>query len=686
MLANPSRKTQDFRVKNNNVVFIVIVFLAIIILVQVDIVSCDDAQTLLKFKESLTNATALNSWNISIPPCTNGTRNWVGVLCGRDNVTGLQLEMMGLQGDIDMDSLAEISSLRSISLMNNSFNGPMPPIKKLERLRALFLSGNNFSGDIKDDAFKGMDMLRKVYLANNSFSGVIPTSLAELPLLLELSIANNEFSGNIPNFVSETWRLVDLTNNAFVGDIPSSFTNLNSSSFLGNPGLCGKPLAPCILPPEINSGNSSLCGQPSTPPCKPKAAPSNSHAKLIIIIITFGLLFIISIIFMFTRNKNNKMIHQNSITMRDIERLPNEKHNKKQSNGSELYQNNQSRGLERPTSYKKSDNGKLIFLRNDRQKFEMQDLLKASAEVLGSGSFGSSYKAAIVGGHTFVVKRFRQMNNVGKEEFQEHMKRLGKLRHTNILPLVAFFHKRDEKLIISDFVDNGSLASHLHGRRTEDQPGLEWSTRLKIIKGVARGLAYLYRELPQLALPHGHLKSSNVLLDDSFEPLLSDYALAPLINKDHAEQVMVGYKSPEFIQTNESTKKTDVWCLGILILEILTGKFPANYLKPGKGGNDDLSAWVNSVVKEESTSEMFDMEMKASRSSKGEMLKLLKVGVSCCEWNVDKRWSLREAVQKIEELKERDNDDEVDFPSYGSGRELYSTISSISEENVSFRN
>ena len=151
------------------------------------------------------------------------------------------------------------------------------------------------------------------------------------------------------------------------------------------------------------------------------------------------------------------------ITARDLETLPQEKVKLKQN---DLYPkpNNQTKALERPTSYRKSDNGKLCFLRNDRHKFEMQDLLKASAEVLGSGSFGSSYKACIVGGPTFVVKRFRHMNNVGKEEFQEHMKRLGRLRHPNLLPLVAFFHKRDEKLIISDFVENGSLASHLHGK------------------------------------------------------------------------------------------------------------------------------------------------------------------------------------------------------------------------------
>lgn len=123
--------------------------------------------------------------------------------------------------------------------------------------------------------------------------------------------------------------------------------------------------------------------------------------------------------------------------------------------------------------YKKAaENAKLYFVRNNREKFELQDLLRASAEVLGSGSFGSSYKAVLLNGQAMVVKRFRQMNNVGKEEFREHMKRLGSLSHPNLLSLVAFYHRKEEKLLVSDFVPNGSLASHLHGNIQYTIPSL----------------------------------------------------------------------------------------------------------------------------------------------------------------------------------------------------------------------
>ena len=120
---------------------------------------------------------------------------------------------------------------------------------------------------------------------------------------------------------------------------------------------------------------------------------------------------------------------------------------------------------EHSTMSKKGENnsGKLTFLRDDAERFDLGDLLKASAEVLGSGYFGSSYKAALMTGKMMVVKRFRHMNNVGREEFQEHMRRLGRLGHTNLLPLVAFYYRKEEKLLVSEYVNNVSLAVHLHG-------------------------------------------------------------------------------------------------------------------------------------------------------------------------------------------------------------------------------
>lgn len=301
------------------------------------------------------------------------------------------------------------------------------------------------------------------------------------------------------------------------------------------------------------------------------------------------------------------------------------------------------------------DSLKLSFVRDDREKFDLHELLKASAEVLGSGCFSSSYKAALPSGPMIVVKRFKQMNNVGRDEFHEHMRRIGRLSHPNLLPLVAYYYRKEEKLLVTDYVKHGSLAVRLHGFQALGQPSLEWATRLKIVKGIAKGLEYLYKEMPSLIAPHGHLKSSNVLLGESFEPLLNDYGLVPVINQELAQETMVTYKSPEYVQHGRVTKKTDVWSLGILIVEILTGKFPASFLQQGKGSEVGLANWVHSVVPQEWTSEVFDKEMGDISSSQKEMEKLLKIALGCCEGDVDKRMDLKEAIDKIQEIKETDN-------------------------------
>lgn len=106
---------------------------------------------------------------------------------------------------------------------------------------------------------------------------------------------------------------------------------------------------------------------------------------------------------------------------------------------------------------------KLIFLREDIERFDIQDMLRASAEVLGSGAFGASYKAVINSGLSLVVKRYKQMNNVGREDFHEHMRRMGKLHHPNLQPLLAYYYRKEEKLLVTQFAVNTSLASHLHG-------------------------------------------------------------------------------------------------------------------------------------------------------------------------------------------------------------------------------
>ncbi|XP_019183531.1 PREDICTED: pollen receptor-like kinase 2 [Ipomoea nil] len=613
-----------------------------------------EADTLLKFKESLKNATALASWNTAKAraPCAAGRTTWPGVLCDGDKVLGLSLNGMGLSGSIDVDSLLELPSFLVFGAMDNNFHGPLPAFKKLSALKFLYLSRNKFSGVIPDDAFVGMESLKKVHLAFNEFSGAIPTSLASSRTLIELMLEDNMFYGKLPDFSQERLSVANFSDNNLEGEIPPILSTLGASSFAGNSGLCGKPLAACHA------------GQDDT------VDSNNSNSMIVSLIAAVLVLAVaIAIIFIVCKKKPKDDAPDGSTraqvgtqtaaasavaaTTQQMDRM------ERGSQAARPPERATAAGGKKPAEQHQHQAAavKLSFLRENVAKFDLPDLLKASAEILGNGVFGATYKAALNSAQVVVVKRFKHMNKVGKEDFVEHMRRLGRLDHKNLLPILAFYYRKEEKLLVFNHVQKSSLASHLHGKKHRSRTGkdLDWAIRLKIVKGVARSMLYLYNELPSVNVPNGHLKSSNVLLDSSYEPLISDYGLLPIVNQEHAEEHMTAYKSPDFKQGGRVSKKTDVWALGVMILEILTGKHPPDV---------DTAAWVQSI---EPTPEALDPEMRGvTKNAEGEVVKLLSIGLSCCEVNVEKRSEMKETVERIEQVREKDAGDDDFYSSYTS--------------------
>ncbi|KAK6147485.1 hypothetical protein DH2020_018397 [Rehmannia glutinosa] len=511
-----------------------------------------EAEILLKFKESLENTGALSDWSNAKPPCNGDQENWVGIFCENGTVWGIQLQNMGLEGIIDVDALTKLVYLRTISFMGNNFDGPLPNLTRLSALKSIYLSNNKFSGDIP---------------AN------IPEALAALPRLKELMLENNDFVGEIPKFPQDRIKSINVSHNELVGEIPVSLSKFSASAFEGRQQIFMWGPTEIMRCPRAtlrrdnnHRGNSGDGGNSSTRSSRHHPPPPQANTRP---------------------------------TICGWSRRPRWRCCGSKQNGTRPAIWLRFIVPEKSGHSKKSDpNVKITFLNEERDKFDMSDLLKASAEILGSGVFGSTYKAALNDGELMVVKRFRYMNNVNKEEFHEHMRRLGRLSHPNVLPVVGFYYRKEEKLLVTDYVEKVSLAVQLHGNRSKSRPCPDWPTRLRIVKGVARGLLYLYNELPSLTAPHGHLKSSNVLLDGSYTPLLTDYGLVPVVNPEYAQEHMISYKSPEYKHSGRITKKTDVWSLGVLILEILTGKFPSNFLQQGNGGDTaDIASWVESAVR-----------------------------------------------------------------------------------------
>ncbi|PHT48136.1 hypothetical protein CQW23_12344 [Capsicum baccatum] len=616
-----------------------------------------EAEILLRFSKSFQQNGAFANWNPNVQPCNKTTdkSNWANVICDNGFVFGLQLENKGLSGTIDVDALKDLPNFRTISVMNNNIEGPIPTLSKVAGLKTAYFSNNKFSGEIDNNVFEGMHWLKKLHLEHNQFTGKIPSVLGMLPKLTEVRLENNKFVGQIPDFNQERLMDMNFSNNSLEGPIPRGLYNLKASAFEGN-NLCDGPLTKCSSEPKIALWTIIL----------------------VVIVVVAAIAAIVVVIIILRQRKQMPEMETRATALptgaggatnpkapsADLDRM---EQGSNQVMASAAVPDRSPEGV--GGGNKKHETQavqKLLFLKDDIEKFDLPDLLKASAEILGSGVFGSTYKAALNTGPVMVVKRFRQMNNVGKEDFHEHMRRLGRLSHKNLLPVVAFYYRKEEKLLVSEYVNNVSLAVHLHGNKSCGQPSLDWPTRLKIIKGVAKGLLYLYNELPSLTAPHGHLKSSNVLLNESYEPLLTDYALLPVVNLEHAQEHMIAYKSPEFKHSGRITRKNDVWTLGILILEIITGKFPSNFLQQGKGSDTDLATWVRSVVNEDmSDVEVFEKDMRGTKNAEGEMMKLLKIGLGCCNLDIDKRFDMKEAMERIEEVKERDGDDDV-YSSYAS--------------------
>ncbi|KAK9275619.1 hypothetical protein L1049_022886 [Liquidambar formosana] len=163
-------------------------------------------------------------------------------------------------------------------------------------------------------------------------------------------------------------------------------------------------------------------------------------------------------------------------------------------------------------------------------------------------------------------------------------------------------------------------------------------------------MGFLHSEFASSDLPHGNLKSSNVLLGTNYEPLIADYAFYPLINTTQASQALFAFKSPEYIQYQQVSVKSDVYCLGIIILEILTGKFPSQYLNNGKGGIDVVQ-WVQSAISEMTEAEVIDPEIASSTNSLDQMVQLLRIGAACTESNPETRLDMKGAIWRIERIQ-----------------------------------
>ncbi|XP_041998199.1 leucine-rich repeat receptor-like protein kinase PXC1 [Salvia splendens] len=588
------------------------------------------------------HGTLLSNWTTSSGPACSA--NWLGINCTNNRVTAVSLPSLSLRGPID--TLSSLDQLRLLDLRSNRLNGTLAALSQCANLKLIYLSGNDFSGEIPPE-LSFLHRLRRLDLSNNNLRGPIPSQFANLSRLLTLHLQNNDLSGTIPKFLDSFPLLkeVNLSNNELYGAVPKSvISRYGEASFSGNEGLCGSsPFPKCSYTggDHQSSTNQTVPSNPSSLPSSTTATieeptTSKHHKKLsngaiVAIVVANSVLVLVMASFAVAYWCGGK--HSREITSSS-------EGGKRSSYSSEkrVYANNNNGGGDSDGT-NATDKSKLVFF--DRKKqFELEDLLRASAEMLGKGSLGTVYKAVLDDGGTVAVKRLKDANPCGRKEFEQYMDVIGKLRHPNVVRFRAYYYAREEKLLVYDYMPNGCLHSLLHGNRGAGRVPLDWTTRLGLMLGAARGLERIHQEYAASRIPHGNVRSCNVLLDKNGNACISDFGLSLLLNPAHAIARLEGYKAPEQNEEKRLSQKADVYSFGVVVLEVLTGREGA-----------DLPKWVQSVVRDEWTAEVFDQELLRYKNIEEEMVSMLHVAMACVVELPEKRPTMAQVVKMIEDIR-----------------------------------
>ncbi|KAM7530407.1 hypothetical protein LguiB_033817 [Lonicera macranthoides] len=588
-------------------------------------------------------------------------------------LTVLDLSYNQLNGPI-LTTLLTMPTLQQLHLENNmlvgsiEFSSPSSSSKE-SNLRILDLSNNHLNGYFPDgfDSLTGLNVLR---LAGNNFSGSLPTSMGDISSLSSLDISQNHFTGPLPNNLPNTLESFNASYNGLSGVVPENLRKFPPSSFYPGNSALQFPNPP----PGTNPG----------PNRNPKRKPIKTVIKIVVIIacvIAVVILILLAIFIHYIRISRRPLPQH--VTNKDVrQRAPPNPSSGRESGSGGLVVSAEDLVASRKgssseiispdektaaiTGFSPSKNshfswspgsgdsytadlsrldvrspdrlaGELYFL-DDTISFTPEELSRAPAEVLGRSSHGTSYRATLDNGLFLTVKWLREGVAKQRKDFAKEAKKFANIRHPNVVGLRGYYWgpTQHEKLILSDYISPGSLASFLYDRPGRKGPPLTWAQRLKIAVDVARGLNYLHFDR---AVPHGNLKATNILLDGpDLNARVADYCLHRLMTQAGTiEQILdagvLGYRAPELAASKKPLPsfKSDVYAFGVIMLELLTGKCAGDVVS-GEDGGVDLTDWVRLRVTGGGGPDSFDAvllpEMGNPASEKG-MKEVLAIALRC---------------------------------------------------------
>ncbi|XP_030466085.1 LRR receptor-like serine/threonine-protein kinase HSL2 [Syzygium oleosum] len=530
-------------------------------------------------------------------------------ISGPKGLTSLLIAGNNFSGDIPA-VICQLSNLTVIDLSNNRFGGGLPTcITNLGNLQKLEMQGNLFTGQIPSSVSPWTD-LTDLNLSNNRFTGSIPAQLGDLPVLTYLDLSGNSLSGEIPAELSKLkLNKFNISHNRLYGEIPPGFDHeLFVSGLVGNPNLCSLDLKPF-------------------PKCT-RARPATFY--VLIALAVCAVLLCASLVW-FLRAK----LH---------------------------WCGGKSKRLWKITTFQRV-----------RFSYEIIDQL-TDENLIGSGGSGQVYRIRLKSGQTVAVKRLRggTLNPDTEYVFNSEVETLGNVRHGNIVKLLFTCAADEGRLLVYEYMVNGSLGDVLHGLKSGGF--LDWRQRFAIAVGTAQGLAYLHHDCVP-AIVHRDVKSNNILLDEDLTPRVADFGLAKTLQQEAAstgDGLMsrvagsCGYIAPEYAYTLKVNEKSDVYSFGVLLLELITGKRPND---PWFGENKDIVKWVTEIALSTPEAEgegncdgkpgcchgdlaqLMDPRLSPSSSDYEEIEKVLNIALSCTSPSPINRPNMRRVVELLKDKK-----------------------------------
>ncbi|XP_072987538.1 probable serine/threonine-protein kinase PBL23 [Typha latifolia] len=277
----------------------------------------------------------------------------------------------------------------------------------------------------------------------------------------------------------------------------------------------------------------------------------------------------------------------------------------------------------------------------------------SSDNLLGEGGFGRVYKGYLEDANEIVaVKQLDRNGCQGNREFLIEVLMLSLLHHPNLVKLLGYCVDGDQRILVYEYMPLGSLEEHLLDLSAKTKP-LDWSTRMKIAAGAAKGLEYLH-EIATPPVIYRDFKASNILLDEEFNPKLSDFGLAklgPVGDKSHVSTRVMGtygYCAPEYALTGKLTKMSDVYSYGVVLLELITGRRAIDTTKPTH--EQLLVRWAEPLFKDKSKFvQMADPMLQGKYPMKG-LFQALAVAAMCLQEEAGGRPLISDVVTALEYL------------------------------------